>query len=35
MNMNATLSLTSRGPITPRGRRAWLRMAVSASLMLL
>ena len=35
MNTNATLSLTSLGPITPRGRRAWLRMAVSASLMLL
>jgi len=35
MNTKARLPLTSRGPITPRGRRAWLRLAVSASLVLL
>ena len=35
MSTNAMLPLTSCGPITPRGQRAWLRMAVSASLVLL
>jgi Tol biopolymer transport system component len=35
MNTHAMLLLTSCGPITPRGQRAWLRMAVSASLVLL